>query len=104
MNVIHAKQAKDLIDSGQAILLDIREEYEREICKVDSSWIPMAEVKSRVEDLPKDTMVFVLCRTGKRAEAVANMLIVDYGMSNIAIIEGGIIGWNDAHELNLDLY
>jgi rhodanese-related sulfurtransferase len=36
-----------------------------------------------------------MCRSGKRAESVANWLESDFHFSNVIIIEGGITQWKE---------
>jgi rhodanese-related sulfurtransferase len=44
-----------------------------------------------------------MCRSGKRAEAVVNVLERDHDMTNILLLEGGIIAWKDEVDQTLDL-
>lgn len=104
MTIIDPVDTKRLIDKGEACLLDIREAYEREICSVESIWIPMADVGKRIAELPKGKLICILCRSGKRAEAVANLLNIDYGLDKVAFVDGGILAWIDAHNLDLETY
>lgn len=104
MNYTSPEQVKQQIEKQAAIILDIREEYEYEICSIASIKIPMAEVTVRVNELPSDKNVVVMCKSGKRAEAVANMLITEQSMTNVSIMEGGILAWIDKVEPNLEIY
>ena len=45
-----------------------------------------------------------MCRTGKRAEAVANYMECELGFSDLLILEGGIIGWIEAIDPHLEAY
>lgn len=104
MKQITAKEAKELLEQNQLFLLDIREPYEVEICSVGGNFIPMAEVSERVEELPKDQTIAVMCKSGRRAQAVANLLMMDFGFDNIAIVEGGIIAWIELNNESLEIY
>lgn len=104
MNRLSAKEVQSQIQKGEAIILDVREDYECNICKIDSMHIPMAEVESRKAEVPTDKLVVVMCRTGKRAEAVANIMICEMGFSNIAVLEGGIMAWADEIDNQLERY
>jgi len=44
-----------------------------------------------------------MCRSGKRAEAVANILMTDYSISNVYILDGGILAWKDQIDSTLDI-
>lgn len=84
-------------------ILDIRERYEYEFVNIQSINIPMAEVCSRLQELPKDKPVVLMCKSGNRASALANLLIVDYNFSNIFIMEGGITSWCECVDQTLIL-
>ena len=104
MQYIDPKELKSLLDSREAMLLDIRDPYEYAICSIGGTQIPMAEVVSRVDELPTDTTVVVMCRSGKRAEAMANVLITEHSRSNVAVLEGGILGWIESVDNTLEAY
>jgi rhodanese-related sulfurtransferase len=94
MNYISAKDLKNKLDSGELFfLLDVRENYEREMCAIESIHIPMADVFAKINELPSDKKIVVICRSGKRAEAVANILCSDYKMENVMILDGGLLSW-----------
>jgi rhodanese-related sulfurtransferase len=44
-----------------------------------------------------------MCRSGKRAEAVANILSTDFNRSNVVILEGGILAWKENVEPTLNI-
>lgn len=105
MQYITASQLKEEIASGViSAVIDIREPYEREICVIDSIHIPMGELKDRFQEIPKEGKVVILCKTGRRAEATTNFLEKDFQFSNLFILQGGIIGWIEAVDNNLEAY
>lgn len=105
MNYINASELKTRLDKGESIvLLDIREPYEQMICSIGGIQIPMAEVESRVSELPSDQEIVVMCRSGKRAEAMANLLVADHSMKNVRVLNGGILAWIDDVDNSLESY
>lgn len=76
-------------------LLDIREEYEYDICNLGGELIPMSDVADNVEKISKDKKVVVHCRSGKRSASVIQMLEQQYGFSNLYNLKGGIMAWAD---------
>lgn len=105
MKYINATELKLRLDNSDALtILDIREPYEYAICSIGGLEIPMGDVNARAGELPNDQDVIVLCRSGKRAEAVANLLTTEHSMSNIVILEGGILGWIDTVDNSLEAY
>jgi adenylyltransferase/sulfurtransferase len=104
MQYIDPKDLKNLLDSHEAMLLDIRDPYEYAICSIGGTQIPMAEVISRINELPSDKKIVIMCRSGKRAEAMANVLVTEHERSNVAVLEGGILGWIESVDNTLEAY
>ena len=105
MQHISARELKTHIDNNQAlIILDVREPYECQICKIEALHIPMADVNNRIDEIPRDKMVVVLCRSGKRAVAVANILCTENGFKNLLVLEGGILAWIEEVDNQLEAY
>lgn len=105
MNYITPIELKQKLDAGSDLtLLDIRENYELEICQIGGLHIPMGEVENRVGEINANSEVLVLCRSGKRAEAVANFLSTEGGMDNVAIVAGGILEWIETVDSSLEAY
>jgi rhodanese-related sulfurtransferase len=99
-----AKELYTKISSKEDVfLLDIRENYERIIGHIPSVHIPMAEVSSKLSDLPNDKEIVVLCKSGRRAEPVAHLLETEYNFNNISILEGGLTAWKEEIDSNLIL-
>ena len=91
---ISAKEAAILRENNnEAIFLDVREDSELAICKIEGALhIPMSEVPERHEALPKETPLIVFCHHGMRS-----MQIVDFlgtkGYENAINLSGGIHAW-----------
>ena len=98
ISVVDLKQQLD--GKASVFLLDIRENYERDACSIPSYHIPMAEVCSRLNEFPEDQQVIVMCNSGKRAEALANLLETDFGMNDLLVLEGGISAWTEQIGIN----
>lgn len=57
-------------------ILDIREEIELAVERVPGAMnIPLGELRSRLDELPKDREIHVLCRSGQRAYTATRLLI-----------------------------
>ena len=93
-----------LISEKNFSILDIREKYEHDICSINAIHIPMEDLSSRMSELSKDRNFIVMCKTGKRAEAVANFMEVEFEHQDVFILEGGIIGWIEQVEPSLEIY
>jgi rhodanese-related sulfurtransferase len=88
---IDAGEARKRVDDG-AVLLDVREPEEWNAGRVDGSlWIPMGDVGARQGDLPGDTPLVVICRSGARSgKVVAALVQAGYDAVNVG---GGIKAW-----------
>lgn len=95
---------KLLKQKGDLQVIDVREQYEYNICKLVSLHIPMDEIVSRMDEIDVDKQVCILCKTGKRAEAVANLLETDYEFKDILVVEGGIMAYAEQIDTNLERY
>src|SRR5690606_28221294 len=52
---ISATELKDLLDrNADIILLDVREDFEREICYLPGLHIPMNQIPNHIDALPRD--------------------------------------------------
>ena len=86
MRIISALELNDAMQKGQEFeIVDVREPYEYDACNIGSLHIPMGEICNRIADLPKNKNIVIMCRSGKRAEAVANILMTDYSISNVCV-------------------
>jgi rhodanese-related sulfurtransferase len=86
--------AKIRQDPTAVVLLDVREPFEREIARIEPSvHIPMAEVPTRAEELPRDREIIVYCHGGTRSAMVAGFLEAK-GYARVANLSGGIDAWS----------
>lgn len=75
------------------IVLDVREPWEIAICALPGSIpIPMGEIPERVNELPKNKPIVVICHHGVRSMQVAYYLN-DAGFENVYNLTGGIDAW-----------
>jgi adenylyltransferase/sulfurtransferase len=92
---VSVRETKQLRDAHPAatVLIDVREPYELEICRVaGADHIPMRQIPGRLDDLPKDKRLLILCHTGGRSLRVTEFLR-DHGFSAVSNVAGGIDAW-----------
>jgi adenylyltransferase/sulfurtransferase len=92
-----AIEVEELAERLQApdapVLLDVREPHELEICRfADSLDIPMASLPSRLEELPTDRPIVVVCRSGARSMRVTQWLRA-HGRDDVSNLTGGVLAW-----------
>lgn len=78
---------------SEAVFLDVREDSELAICRIDGALhIPMGTIPLRYESLPKDAPLIVLCHHGMRSLNVVQFLEAR-GFDNAINLAGGIHAW-----------
>lgn len=74
-------------------LLDVREPEEWTAGHApDAHHMPMMEVPARMAEVPTDTEVVVVCRSGGRSGQVVSYLIGN-GWENVRNLDGGMQSW-----------
>lgn len=91
-------------DSEQVILLDVREDPELAIARVDGALhIPMGQVPNKLNELNREVPIVVMCHSGMRSQRVAEYL-ADQGYSAVANLAGGIDAWSRDVDANIPRY
>lgn len=81
-------------DGAPHTVLDIREPAELAICAIgDSVAMPMQQVPCRIETLPRDHPLVVVCHHGVRS-AMVTAFLRDNGFDNAWNLAGGIDAWS----------
>ena len=72
---ISVTDLKQLMDSGDPHMIDVREKWEFDAGHVPGAdWIPMSLVPVRKQEFADSAPVYVLCRTGNRSGQVVMWL------------------------------
>ena len=81
------------------VLIDVRQPEEYVAGHVRTArLVPLQEVPDHVAELPTDTEVFVICRSGSRS-AIASEFLIEQGVRAVNVA-GGTLAWADAgHEV-----
>ena len=92
---VSVEEAVAMRDSG-AFILDVRQPEEwNEYHVPDSTLIPLAELASRADELPKDQEIVIVCRSGNRSAQGRNILL-DAGFTQVTSMAGGLTQWRAA--------
>jgi phage shock protein E len=79
-------------DQG-AFILDVRTPEEWEQFHIpDSTLIPLDELEARVDEVPSDQEVVVVCRTGNRSQQGRGIL-KSAGFTQVSSMAGGVTEW-----------
>ncbi len=105
MQEVTVQQLKSMRDNKEDFqLIDVREEYEKDICEIGGELIPMGEVAENIDKISKDKKVVVHCRSGKRSASIIQMLEQAHGFKNLYNLKGGILAWVDEIDTTLSKY
>ncbi|MGB8983944.1 MAG: rhodanese-like domain-containing protein [Anaerolineales bacterium] len=92
---ISVEQAAAERDSG-AFILDVRQPEEwNEFHIPGSTLIPLGELAARVDELPRDREIVVVCRSGNRS-AQGRDILLDAGFTQVTSMAGGVTQWRAA--------
>jgi rhodanese-related sulfurtransferase len=87
-------EVKQKLDAGEDIfILDVRqpEEY-AEGYVPKAHLIPLGEIDGRLDEIPRDKPVIVVCRSGGRSQS-ASQKLDGHGFDNIHNMTGGTLAW-----------
>jgi rhodanese-related sulfurtransferase len=79
-----------------SLLIDVREPEEYCTGHVPGSVnLPQSELASRLEELPREETIYVICQGGNRSCRAAQFL-AQTGFTNVVNVDGGTNAWKDA--------
>ena len=102
MDVIELK--KHLQNESSPTIIDVREEFELEISKLDEAiHIPMNDLPKRLDELNAETDYVIMCRTGARSAQICEFL-ANQNFRSVANLTGGINEWAKKIDSSLPVY
>lgn len=92
---ISIDQAFDKYQAG-TFFLDVRTQEEwDEYHAPNTTLIPLDQLASRVDELPRDQEIVVVCRSGNRSSTGRDIL-KDAGFTQVTSMAGGLSSWRSA--------
>ena len=83
----------DALQAGDALVVDVREPEEYAFGHISGAInLPQAELATRLDELPRDRLLAVVCHAGMRSLRAAQFL-VQAGFPDVASLKGGTAGW-----------
>lgn len=91
---VEVSQVPDVLPAGLTVL-DVREPVEWQHGRIDGAvHVPMSQVPDRVDDLPRDERLLVVCKVGGRSAQVTAYL-QQQGFDAVNL-DGGMLAWSAA--------
>lgn len=79
-------------DKKNFTLVDVREDFERELYNIGGVHIPLGELIQRRDELPKTEPIVFYCEKGIRS-TIALQRLEDLGFNNMFNLTGGMKAW-----------
>jgi rhodanese-related sulfurtransferase len=92
---ISPKELKKSLDNGdKLVLVDVREEWEYSLAKLDGSiLIPLGTLPQSLGQLNRDSEIIAICHHGMRSADATNFLL-QQGFQKVKNLVGGIDAWS----------
>jgi NADPH-dependent 2,4-dienoyl-CoA reductase/sulfur reductase-like enzyme/rhodanese-related sulfurtransferase len=87
-----------MLGSDAPLLLDVRQPTEYQKIRLRGSrHIPLGSLRDRLDDLPRDRPIVVMCSLGLRSYE-ASRILETFGFDNVFVLDGGLEAWPYAVE------
>ncbi len=103
MQEMNPQQLHDYLqtNTGKPLLLDVREPWEHEICRIEGAeLIPMQSIPAHLDKLDPQQETVVICHHGIRSRMVGQFLELAQ-FKKIINLSGGVNAW--AQDIDLDM-
>ena len=92
------------LQQASPLLLDVREPWEFELCHIDGSTnLPMGQIPQRLQELPDDREIVVICHHGVRSQQVIQFLQAQTDVKLINL-DGGVDAWARSVDREMAVY
>jgi rhodanese-related sulfurtransferase len=92
--LIQARTLAETMADTKYFLLDVREQSEWDADHIKGTkLISLGSLPKKLDKVPKDQMVIIICRSGHRAGMAAKIL-KRAGYQNYKVLEGGMMAWH----------
>jgi rhodanese-related sulfurtransferase len=93
MSHIHPKRFTELLEldsDKQLVIIDVREQAEWDYYQLDHTLLmPMNSIPGRIQEIPQDQEVYIICAHGVRSEMVCGYLR-ENGFDRVINVDGGM--------------
>lgn len=97
LDIAPAAVAGKIADDESLIVLDVRTpaEFSRDGHISGSLLMPLSDIRDRINELPADSPIVCVCRSGARSSTACEALF-KAGYTNVFNMSGGMIAWKRA--------
>jgi rhodanese-related sulfurtransferase len=104
LHEVSVQELEALKNSGaDFFLLDVRDQWEYDICNLDGHLIPIKELPARLNELNCDQHIIVHCQMGGRSSRAATFLL-EQGFKQVSNLRGGIKAWASEIDPKMKMY
>ena len=104
MKSITPEELKQRLESFTPLLLDVREPWEFELCRIaGSTHLPMGQIPQRHAELDRGAEIVVICHHGMRSAQVTQYLD-SLGFQGVYNLTGGIDAWSRQVDPEVPVY
>ena len=100
-------ELKERLDRGETpTIIDVREPHEWNIGNLEAygaRLIPLNDVPERIDEIPADQEVVLMCRSGARSGRALEFLR-SQGRDRLVNLQGGILAWSDQVDPSIPKY
>ncbi|MGB1247498.1 MAG: rhodanese-like domain-containing protein [Chitinophagales bacterium] len=105
MKTVTVQELKAMRDNNEDFqLIDVREEYEYEICNIEGLFLPLGDIPENIDKINTDKKVIIQCRSGARSARAIEWLEQTQGLENLYNLTGGIMAWREEIDNSLATY
>jgi rhodanese-related sulfurtransferase len=90
---VQPARVAELYDTGEIVIIDVREAWEYEAGHIPgATLIPLGELAGRVDEVPQDQPVVLVCRSDNRS-GQAYRFLARQGFDKLSNMMGGMLAW-----------
>jgi len=91
-------------DAPSTLVLDVREDFELEIAKIDGViHIPMKQIADRIDEFDPNNELIIMCRSGQRSAKICEEFL-EKNFKNVKNLKGGILAWSEEIDSSIPQY
>jgi len=108
-SVVEVDPADLQADTSDFQLLDVRENWEREICCLPGAHLPLGTILEGNADFAAlgfdpEMPTYVYCKGGVRSLKAAEAMQANYGFKHLKSLRGGILAWAETVDSSMQTY